>query len=786
VNPVPAGRRSRVAVNPQTHQDLRRLPPGAKDALGDFVHRLRADRTNRALRLTPLRTAGDGGELYTASLGTAYAVLLLETERDRFTVLAVREAGHAGELPGLTVAVNPVSGAVEVVDRRATEVVRLPQRPRQAASEAADAPEEGPVAEPSALRAPLFADHDDATLRGLGVVASLLPAVRRLSTDAQLDALLGHNLPDLTREVLRALGDGMPAAQVREQISSRWRPDDVDTVDTGDWVRAARRPASQVSTEDGDVLGALGEGFEAWRVFLHPEQRRLATGSYRGSTKVTGGPGTGKTVVALHRVRHLVEALPAGRNRPVLLTTFTTNLADDLRARLYRLVGPELADRVDVRSVDKLARQVVDEAPGAGPGRPLDDAHALDLWHTVRTETGVLDYGADFLDTEFRHVILAQRCTTRASYMRAERRGRPRLTRADRARVWQLTEAYREHLTESRRTTHDLLADTAARIEEVRMARTAEQARYKAEKGGVDLVHREAGSGMWLKPRYRHVVVDEAQDLSAAHWRMLRAMVPPGPDDIFLVGDAHQRIYAHHVVLGRLGIETRGRASRRLTLSYRTTRQILRTAGRLVAGEEFDDLDEGVDTLDGYRSVLTGAAPQFWQAPDWQTEMRLVATLVRERHERDGTPYAAMAVGVPDGASATQLAHTLGSAPFRIPAVELGSSAVGERDAVRVGTLYRFKGLEFQRVFLAAMSEGQVPHQRIEQYRTTDPERYRQEEQRARSLAFVAATRARDELAVSWNGRPSRFLPDAVSRRARPARTALSPEGPPPSGDAVA
>jgi superfamily I DNA/RNA helicase len=30
---------------------------------------------------------------------------------------------------------------------------------------------------------------------------------------------------------------------------------------------------------------------------------------------------------------------------------------------------------------------------------------------------------------------------------------------------------------------------------------------------------------------------------------------------------------------------------------------------------------------------------------------------------------------------------------------------------------------------------------------------------RARSLLFVAATRARDALVISWNGQPSRFLP---------------------------
>ncbi|WP_329238999.1 AAA family ATPase [Streptomyces sp. NBC_01460] len=261
-------------------------------------------------------------------------------------------------------------------------------------------------------------------------------------------------------------------------------------------------------------------------------------------------------------------------------------------------------------------------------------------------------------------------------------------------------------------------------------------------------------------PRYRHVVVDEAQDLSASHRRMLRAMVPRGPNDIFLVGDAHQRIYAHHVILGRLGIETRGRAARRLTLNYRTTREFLRSAGGLVTGETFDDLDGGDDSLQGYRSVLTGMAPQFWRAPDWHAEMRAVATLIQEHHDNYGTPYRAMAISVPDGAAATQMAGMLARAPFGIPAVELGRDGVrGDRDAVRIGTMYRFKGLEFQRVFLTSVSDGQIPHQRIEQHRPANPDRYRQEEQRARSLVFVAATRARDELVITWNGRSSRFLP---------------------------
>ena len=60
-----------------------------------------------------------------------------------------------------------------------------------------------------------------------------------------------------------------------------------------------------------------------------------------------------------------------------------------------------------------------------------------------------------------------------------------------------------------------------------------------------------SSSGSLLRQRYRHVVVDEAQDLSAAHWKMLRAMVPAGRDDMFLAGDTHQRKQPHDPVSPR-------------------------------------------------------------------------------------------------------------------------------------------------------------------------------------------------------------------------------------------
>ena len=784
-----AGRaRTRVQVGRQAHGDVEPRGGAVADAVADFVQRLRADRDNRALRLHFLRRAGDNGDLYLAHADTHCMVLLLSTDGgDEMRVLAVRDGSRArDELTRLTVEINPVSGAVEVVDQSevSANVVALADRAEPAPASPGEAtPETAASAPTSSLRTPLFASYDDRLLVGLGVVPSLLSALRKVSSDEQFGKLLNHNLPELTRDVLLALRDGMDPADVRQHITDKWRAD--DDVNTGDWARAAQRAVSQAETDDDAVLGALGRSFDAWRLFLHPEQQRLATGDFKGSGKVTGGPGTGKTVVALHRVRHLVDRLLPGHTRPVLLTTYNTNLALDLKERLRQLGGDELLRRVDVKSIDALAREIVQESR-TELGRPLDDEAAMNLWHTVRHETGLPDYEADFLDAEFKHVILAGRCNSWEAYKRVSRAGHTRISTAQRHEVWQLVQAYKAHLeAPPRRTTYALIAEQAASLEQHRMARVEEQARYKEEQGGRDLIHREAGSGMWLRPRYQHIVVDEAQDLSASHWRLLRAMVRKGANDIFLAGDAHQRIYGSRVVLSHQGIEVRGRASRRLTLNYRTTRQILGSANRLIEGAPFDDLDTGTDSLDGYRSVLTGLAPQFWRAPDRLTEMRAVAVLIKERHDSYGTPYSAMAVSVPDGASAQEFANVFVK-EFRLPAVELGKDGVpSDMDAVRIGTMYRFKGLEFQRVFLTSVGEGQVPHQRIEQYRLANPDRYRQEEQRARSLVFVAATRARDELVVSWSGRASRFLPVGVDETAYRA-TDLIKKGGPPSGESGA
>ena len=549
----------------------------------------------------------------------------------------------------------------------------------------------------------------------------LLSTIGKITTEEQLLEFT-ECVPRLTADVLLALHDGASVEEVMEQVTAPVSAP--EPVDPADYAAAADRPASLVTTDDETLQAILQGGFERWQVYLHPVQRRIVERSYRGPARVSGGPGTGKTIVALHRVKWLVERLPSGSSgKDVLFTTFNKNLAVDLRQRLLLLGGPELLDRVDVVNIDRLATQVVNEAQPGTRLHWMDDAKAIDLWREVLLELGETRWDAEFLHDEWSQVVLGHAITSRQEYFRARRAGRGRqLNRAQRAVIWELVEQFTKRLDEANLWTFRRVAAHAARLER-ELAATRE-------------------------PRYRHIVVDEAQDLSSAHWMLLRAMVGRGPNDLFLAGDTHQRIYDNYVSLSSLGIEIRGRSSR-LTLTYRSTHEILTAASRVLGTESWDDMDDGTDSLDGYRSVLRGPQPEFRAYGSWQEELDGILRQVREWTGDD----ASIAVSVPTKKQVKQVESYLRD--HGVPAGSIGPDGPRLHDGVHVGTLQRFKGLEYQQMILAGITDAAVPGHRI----AADPARQQRELMRARSLLFVAATRARDALVISWNGQPSRFLP---------------------------
>ncbi|MFI8342815.1 UvrD-helicase domain-containing protein [Streptomyces sp. NPDC085639] len=769
---------ARLSLYQKAENELYKMESSVKTKFYDFCHQFRIDPDHPSLDLKPLK--GDG-RIFRAKIDRSYRALLARAGVGadgipQWLIVAVRHRKDVYE--ELTVAINRITGEIEFVDlgvvgqsvlqRAGLQLTPAPDEQAVQDVPAEPTPASAVTPEPAVPAEPLLAGCTPEDLRRLGVADALIDLALTVTTDEELDQLIA-GAPRLTAEVLTGLGSGMSVDEVEREITQP-AATELEPGFEDDMAAALTRTA--VTTVDDDIRNVLAEGdFRAWKVYLHPTQRKIVERNYGGPARVSGGPGTGKTIVALHRVARLAAALPPGHNKPILLTTYTKNLTADLRSRLTSLMDPALLGRVDIKHIDQLAQSVLNENTAPGSQRSLiTDDRALDVLREVLFEHDEQRWGAEFLFDEWEQIVLGQSLATRQDYFKARRAGMGRaLSRPERAAIWKLLDQFTLRLNGLGRETWAQAAERAARYEMERAHKIKIRAERKADIGGGDLVHLDDNSSAmrYLRHRYQHIVVDEAQDLSPAHWKMLRAMVASGEGDLFIAGDTHQRIYDRQVTLSTVGVHIRGRASK-LTLSYRTTQEILDQAAKVVSGAIYDDLDDGTDTLDGYHSLLHGPAPEYVACADWTDEIAQLAEALKQwcaditQPAADGTvrdPSGTMAVCVADGEMAGRVATDL-EMKHGITTATLTKDGPQGSGEVHIGTMHRFKGLEYQKLAIIGASDGILPRAAlVEQYEKADPTRYERELKKSRNQLFVATTRARDALRISWHGKPSRFLP---------------------------
>ncbi|WP_214105075.1 UvrD-helicase domain-containing protein [Acrocarpospora catenulata] len=584
-----------------------------------------------------------------------------------------------------------------------------------------------PALERAAADAPalLFAAHSNTVLRDLGIDDQVLRAVRTIIDKQQLEAF-GALLPEDQFEVLQYLAEGFSPEEVYRDIVAERRPADAPDDPSESLAQAIANTTSRITLITGpdELADILDKPFAAWRVFLHPSQRRVAYRvSYNGPVQVTGGPGTGKTVVALHRVKHLLSRSSDSR---VLLTTYTNALASMLRDYLVQLLDDErLLARVEVTTVDAFAHRTVRDLAGRVPA-VMGDADERQIWRRVRRLLA-LPWTEQFLAQEFRHVVLAQRTRDLEAYQQVNRRGRGTpLGPRQRERVWQAMETFTAELQKAGATTHLQVCARAAEL-----------------LAGADLaIH-----------GFDHVVVDEAQDLHPAQWRVLRAAVAEGPDDLFITGDPHQRIYDSRVSLSALGISVAGRSTR-LRINYRSTEEILTWATGVLEGAVIEDISGcGTDSLSGYRSLLHGKRPSAVGYPSEQDEVSAVVVQVKQ--------WLGQGVWPSEIAVCTRFNVLLDKIADRLTAAGITAVRVKDRsdaDGVRLASMHAMKGLEFRCVAVAGVTARAFPFTKEVTPEEVDQIQHESDMLRERCVLFVACTRAREALHVSWSGTASPFL----------------------------
>jgi len=554
----------------------------------------------------------------------------------------------------------------------------------------------------------------DEELFHAGVPTPLIPAVKAIQSDDALTALKDY-LPQDAYHVLFFISCGQSVDQALNEALGLTDSKE-KAAGPGDFRNIEEAGNLDLVFVDGqeELKQIMASSFEEWRIFLHPYQSKIVQWDVDGPMKINGAAGTGKTVVLMHRAVHLASRLTEPNAR-VLVTTFTTNLSVTIKGLIQRLAEqkcPHAAGRIEVTNLHALARTICTR--GGWRGKVASGPTIDEIWEDVLTPISgprATGFTAGFIREEYEEVIDPMGIASEDDYLTAVRTGRPRLSRPQRKQLWPQFSSFQRELKKRNLLTFDGLIH---------------QARLALEKGDF--------------PHYEHVLVDEIQDFGIEALRLIKMLSPlqqGAKNPLTVVGDGHQRIYKSNIPLSRAGIEVRGR-SRRLKINYRTTEQIRVCAQRMLEGVEIDDLDGDQATTIGDQSVVKGPEPIIQRCCDADEEAQVVTDWVK-RLLNEG--YASHEICV--APVKPHLRAALSSA--QITVFELKAN-VGDPESsevgVRMGTLYRIKGLEFKVVILGLT--GELPPSSID-----NPLKAK----RHQCLHYVAATRARERLLICINAK---------------------------------
>src|SRR5262249_42436102 len=157
-------------------------------------------------------------------------------------------------------------------------------------------------------------------------------------------------------------------------------------------------------------------------------------------------PGTGKTVVAMHRARHLAKTLCSNADDRILFTTYTPNLAQNVERNLTTLCG-EGAGRIEVVPLYAWAMRFMKQH-----GIDFSLASVKDIrqcWQEAALKAKGLEFNIGFFKLEWELVVQAKGIEERNDYLEASRALRGiELSRLQRDHVWAVFESYMKELSD--------------------------------------------------------------------------------------------------------------------------------------------------------------------------------------------------------------------------------------------------------------------------------------------------------------------------------------------------
>ena len=691
----------KVVIGDTFLESFARLPSQAQKHTSDFLVKFRSNPTSAAIHYEKIASKLDK-KVWSVRVDDTYrGIVIREEETGVFMLIWVDHHDEAYKWAARKRCnINPFTGAIQLYTvQEIVETVKA---------------------------ACIFGEVTKEEYLELGVPEEQVEYVRSLTSKDAFLASKNILTPDVF-EGLSWLLEDIPAKEVIEMMQAERDKGEPKASDLRTALESAENQRFfRVVEGEEDLQAMLNRPLDKWRVFLHPTQRRIVNKDYSGAARTTGGAGTGKTVVAMHRAKRLAAGL-SGHER-VLFTTFTANLAADIRDNLSKICSNEELRHIEVINLDAWVGNFMRTA-GYEARIEYNETALKNIWEEAIGEAMAddMDLSADFYAEEWSRVVIPQHAMNLAKYIRCSRNGRGvRLDRQKRQQVWKVFEIYQRKMKAAgKRDVHWAMDECRTLIEKQH------------------------------KTLYPHIIVDEGQDFSRIALELIRGIAGEShPNDIFIVGDAHQRIYRHKTVLSKCGIEVRGRSSI-LRINYRTTEETRAYAFSILSGIDFDNLDGEALSNDKCQSLTHGEAPVVKNCRSANSELEFIVKQIREL-EQSSVSLKDICLTARTHSMLDNYLQALTREGIRCYELKKEKTDDRQQDGIRLATMHRVKGLEFQYMFVAGMNKGVMP---IKQVTEIDEPIARQEAMVAeKCLLYVALTRAQRGAYITSYGKKSEFL----------------------------
>lgn len=466
-----------------------------------------------------------------------------------------------------------------------------------------------------------------------------------------------------------------------------------------------------------------------WMLFMHPQQKKVVDEDFNGPARLLGVSGSGKTCVVVNRAIRLARKYTREK---ILITTINRSLADLIKDLIEKALESEidkdeLTNQIDVKSFWQICRDLIlAESTIKSQDKFLSDItfktseDVEQIWqefyqcHENNDDAKILldvhdsllsrnIFPSQYLKQEFDYIRSAFRKKDRKGYLNMEREGR--------------SEAFPENFRK-------LILEGLERWED--------KMQFVGVSDYLGLLEPLDKYVSKITPKYRCILVDELQDFGTTELEVLRKLVKPTENDLFLCGDIAQQVLTKQHKIIKSGIQPVKYLS--ITKNYRNSRQILEAASDVFKKNINEDQynQNGFKLLNPEFANFSTPKPFIRKSSSLGQEIQNAFVYIEENIE--ATQKACIVVA---GLTYFQVKY-LGE-KMKLPVLD------GDHD-LSLGNLFlsdleQTKGFEFDIVIIVNCSKNEFPNSKLPQ----------SEKFREISKLYVSMTRAKKELVISYN-----------------------------------